>query len=328
MSLIAKQRLLSDIENVMKSTVPQQTMEQIVASVANVLSNYECEVVQDSQTDSDTQDFIDAFLSTKQVEGRSEQTITLYRSRIEWFFKNVNAPIRSVTVFQIRAFLSAEKKRGLSDSTLESHRSILCGFFGWLYNEGLLPTNPCANLAPIKSAKKVRTPYSDTDITKLIENCKSERDKAIVEFLRSTGCRISEVCALNRSDVNMVTKECTVLGKGNKERVVFVDDVAVMRLQDYFKERKDDSEALFAGRGSDRLTPCGARYILKEIAKKANVQNVHPHRFRRTLATGLISHGMPIQDVASILGHDKLDTTMKYVYLNKDDVHNSYRKYA
>ena len=328
MSLIAKQRLLSDIENVMKSTVPQQTMEQIVASVANILSNYECEIVQDSNADSDTQDFIEAFLSTKQVEGRSEQTIALYRSRIEWFFKCVNAPIRSITVFQIRAFLSSEKKRGLSDTTLEHQRSILCGFFGWLHNEGLLPTNPCANLAAIKSAKKVRTPYSDTEITKLLDNCTSARDKAIIEFMRSTGCRVSEICALNRNDVDFVTKECTVFGKGSKERIVFVDDVAVMRLQEYFKERKDDSEALFAGRGSDRLTPCGVRYILKGIAKKANVQNVHPHKFRRTLATGLISHGMPIQDVASILGHDKLDTTMKYVYLNKDDVHNSYRKYA
>jgi site-specific recombinase XerD len=146
--------------------------------------------------------------------------------------------------------------------------------------------------------------------------------------LLSTGCRISEICALNRNDIDIVNKEILVLGKGNKERTVFIDDVTAMLLQRYLEERKDDSEALFVGKGTSRLKPGGIRKILNAVATKAGVENTHPHRFRRTLATSLIDHGMPIQEVAAILGHEKLDTTMKYVYLNKTHVKNSYNKYV
>jgi site-specific recombinase XerD len=150
----------------------------------------------------------------------------------------------------------------------------------------------------------------------------------MISFLLSTGCRISEVCGLNRESVDLKNLECTVLGKGDKERTVFFDDVTAMLLNRYFSERKDNSPALFAGKGTDRMTPGGVRAKLKTIAQRAHVENVHPHRFRRTLATTLIDRGMDIQEVAALLGHEKLDTTLKYVYINKVNVKNAYKKYV
>lgn len=204
----------------------------------------------------------------------------------------------------------------------------LSSFFGWLQKEGLIPANPCANLGAIKCAKVVREPYSATDIERLKEACSSLRDRAIIMFLLSSGCRISEVCGLNRNDIDMASAECTVLGKGNKERVVYLDSVALMLLRRYLASRKDAHNALFVGLRGERLQPGGVRAMLKQLEAKTGVPNVHPHRFRRTLATNLIARGMPIQEVAAILGHDKLDTTMKYVYLEKSNIKNSFAKYA
>jgi site-specific recombinase XerD len=158
--------------------------------------------------------------------------------------------------------------------------------------------------------------------------CHSIRDRALIAFLMATGCRISEVTQLNREDVDLSRLECTVLGKGNKERTVYFDGVTAALIRTYMEQRKDSSPALFAGRGTDRITPHGVRKMLKVLANGANVDHVHPHKFRRTLATNLIRHGMQIQEVAAILGHDKLDTTMQYVVLDKSDVAHSYRKYA
>ena len=328
MSLVSKQKFLKEVESAISNAVPLTVSRQIMESIANIVANYECEIIPASQADSDTEDFIAAFLAAKEIEGRSEKTLEHYRYSLKRLFNYLNVPIRSITVFQIRGYLSSEKSRGISDKTLENLRNIFCGFFSWLHKEGLIAQNPCANLASIKCAKKVRTPYNDTEIARLVESCTNLRDKALIQLMLSTGCRISEICALNRDDIDFHNRECTVLGKGNKERTVFLDDLAVMRIKDYLDTRTDSSEALFAGRGTDRITPGGVRRMLTVLSEQANVTNVHPHRFRRTLATNLINHGMPIQDVASILGHDKLDTTMTYVYSTKEDVHNSYRKYA
>lgn len=174
----------------------------------------------------------------------------------------------------------------------------------------------------------LKVTFSSVDIEKLKEKCTCSRDKAIICFLLSTGCRISEVTQLNKSDIDFQKKQCKVLGKGNKERIVYIDDVTILLLNRYFSERKDQSEALFVGKGTARMTPAGIRYMLRNLAEDANVENVHPHRFRRTLATNLIYRGMPIQEVAKILGHEKLDTTMKYVYLDNNTLKFSYNKFS
>ena len=195
-----------------------------------------------------------------------------------------------------------------------------------MHKECLIERNPCANIGAIKYKKKVLVPYTDIEIYRLREKCRTIRDLAIVSFLLSTGCRISEVCSLNRNSINFQTKECIVLGKGNKERTVYVDNITLLIMQRYLKASKDLSIALFAGKGTDRMKPGGIRKMLKQLEHDSGVENVHPHRFRRTLATNLIDRGMSIQEVAKILGHENINTTMNYVYIKQSNLHNSYEK--
>lgn len=328
MAIDAKQTLMRELRKSLETRMTAADMAATMDEVSAILAHYGIERKADEDTGQEFDEFLDAFLNTKRIEGRSEKTIEHYRFILEKMKAGVHVPIRDITVYSLRAYLAQEQARGISDKTLEGIRSVFSSYFGWLQKEGLMQTNPCANLGPIKCAKKVKVPYTDIDIECLKENCGCSRDRAIIAFLLSTGCRISEVCGLNRDSIDFRSMECTVLGKGNKERTVFLDDVTAMLIQRYLAERTDLSVALFAGRGSDRMTPGGVRAMLTRVAKQADVSNVHPHRFRRTLATSLIDRGMKIQDVAAILGHEKLDTTMKYVYIDKTNVKNAYRKFA
>ena len=328
MSIAAKQYFLKQLGGRLGDVLTANELEIVQDTINDMLSMYEVESLAEGKTDAEADELLAAFLDAKAIEGRSEKTIAHYRYIINRMMQELNTPIRQITVFHLRGYLMRKKADGMADKTLENIRSVLCSYFGWLQKEGLLPENPCANLAPIKCAKKVREPYSDVDIERLKESCSCSRDRAMIALLLSTGCRISEICALNRNSIDFMARECTVLGKGNKERTVFLDDVTVMLVQRYLAERRDRSVALFAGKGTDRMTPGGVRAMLTRVAETAGVENVHPHRFRRTLATNLINHGMQIQEVAAILGHDKLDTTMKYVYLDKSNIKNAYLKYA
>lgn len=328
MSVSAKQHLIKTVSTELSRDLTAYDLETVQDKLNDVLSMYEVESAPDGKRDAESDDLLDAFLTAKRIEGRSEKTLELYRYRINRLMNALNIPIRRITVFHLRKYLMDGKEAGLADKTLDGMRSIYCSFFGWLFNEGLLPSNPCANLSPIKCAKIVRLPYSDVDLERLREECTSHRDKAIMAFLLSTGCRVSEMCGLNRDAIDFAHGEVTVLGKGNKQRTVFLTDVAMMHLKRYLSERTDNSPALFVGRCTDRLKPNGVRKMLHDVADRAGVPDVHPHRFRRTLATNLIGHGMPIQDVATVLGHDKLDTTLTYTYRAKDDIHNNYLRYA
>ena len=328
MSSSAKFQLVKAMEGRLASVLTVDQMEELKAQLTMEMARYDIEAAPGQGADVDAEDLMDAFFSAKLLEGRSEKTVERYRYVIDHFMDYCKTPIREITVFHIRNWLSSEKKRGLSEMTLEGYRCVLSSFFGWLHRDGLLKENPCANLAPIKCPKKVRLPYSSVDLEQLREHCDSLRDRAIISTLKATGCRISELCGLDRDSIDFKDKECVVYGKGAKERPVYLDDVACMLLRRYLDSRKDDSPALFVGLRSERLKPGGVRAMLKKLAAKAGVENVHPHRFRRTLATELISHGMPVQEVAAILGHDKLDTTMKYVHMDQSAVKADYKKYA
>lgn len=243
--------------------------------------------------------------------------------------KHTGLPLARIGINDIREYFTAEKERGIADSTLEGYREVYSSVFGWLHKEELIKKNPMANLPSIKCQQKVRLPYSNTDLEVIKEHCECIRDKAIVCFLYATGARIDEVCRLNRDDVNLKELEATVLGKGNKERTVYIDEVAAMMVERYLAERTDDNPALFVGRFKPwkRIHPGGVRAMLKRLEKSSGIENIHPHRFRRTLTTNLIDHGMTIQEVAAILGHSNIETTMKYVYSRKANVKNNYKKY-
>ena len=326
MSLEAKLHLAKRLEKELGQTLPAATVEEVIAKVSDILGGYDVEITA-QEKDGTSEEFLAAFIAAKQIEGRSQKTLDRYSYLIRRMIEAQRIPIREMTIYNVRSYLMAEKKRGLSDRSLEGMRSVFSSFFGWLQKEGLMAHNPVGNVGTIKYTKKVRKPFSAAEIACIREACSTSRDVALVCFLASTGCRISEVCALDRA-INYRSGEITVLGKGNKERKVYVDDVAIMMLDRYLAERKDYSPALFAGKGSDRLQPGGVRHMLEQIGIRAKVDNVHPHRFRRTLATNLISRGMSIQEVAAILGHDNLNTTMTYVYLDQSAVKNSYHKYS
>ena len=326
MSIADKQVLLKNIESELRNIFTHASVTEAMRIISSEISQFNVDLRNDSEDVLD--DFLSAFIDAKRVEGRSEKTIERYRYIITKMQKAIKTPQNKITVYHLRSYLMEEKNRGISDSTLEGNRSVFSAYFGWLYKEKLIDENPCNNLGCIKHIKKIRTPFSDVELERLKEMCTTERDKALISVLHATGCRISEVCGMDISDVDFQQMEATVLGKGNKERTVFLDDVSVMQLKRYLDKRKDNSPALFIGRGTSRMTPGGVRFCLKKLAERAGVENVHPHRFRRTLATGLIDRGMPIQEVASILGHENVNTTMTYVYINKHNVKNAYRKFA
>ena len=325
MPIADKQVLLNRIATELGTELTANQVTAAMSVMAQNMDSFDVSYV--GETTDNGNELLDAFLSTKEIEGKSPKTIYRYRYIITKMLKTVSVPIPSINVYHLRQYLTQRKADGLSDNTLRGIRDVFCSFFGWLNREGLIPRDPAGNLSPIKAPKKVRYPFASTDIQRLMECCKTDRDKSLITFLAATGCRISEVCRINIEDIDFEQKCCTVLGKGSKERVVYLDDIAVMFLRRYLQSRTDNSAALFVGKGTSRLTPGGARFALKSIAAKAGVENVHPHRFRRTLATNLIDRGMAIQEVATLLGHDKIDTTMTYVHVSQENVQTAYHRY-
>ena len=327
MSMDAKLALMRDLETALQDDLTVSAMRKLTDAMSSVLNGYSVEQMRQEQA-GDTDDMLEAFLKAKMVEGLAEKTLKQYRRTLKKLIRSAGMPLGKIGVENIRTYLAAEKDRGISDRSLHGDRDVFSSCFGWLHREGLIIRNPCGNVNSIKYAEKVRVPFSESDIEKMKEACTCIRDKAIIAFLLSSGARISEVCALNRDDIDFREMECIVMGKGSKERTVYIDDVAGMLLCRYFAERKDNEEALFVGKANGRLTDEGVRRMLKRIEVVSGVENIHPHRFRRTLATTMINRGMPIEMVARILGHSKIDTTMTYIYVEQNNVKNNYRKYA
>ena len=326
MAIEAKATFLRGLEQALSTQITAADMQIVISAVADQLTLFDLRQL--DPTTNATDDLLDAYVAAMQIQGRSNKTIERYSYLIKRMMQAVKVTTRNITVYHLRQYLAQEKARGISDRTLEGTRQVFSAYFNWLQREGLIEHNPTANLGAIKCQKKIKVTYSDIDIERLKFGCKTLRDRAIISFLMSTGCRISEMTQLDRDDVDLVGLECKVLGKGNKERTVYLDAVTGMLIREYLGQRKDDSPALFVGKGTDRISPQGVRAMLTKLAGSSDVYHVHPHKFRRTLATNLIRHGMPIQEVAAILGHDKLDTTMQYVVMDKTEVKQSYRKYA
>ena len=331
MSAEIKVSFIKELEQSLCDKVSASSLSSVLSTVSDVLEHYEFLRILRTE-ESFSLDLFDTWISALKVEGRSPKTIAAYTGEVKKLLRDLNTPIRNITVHHIRSWLTKEKERGLSDTSLENKRQIFSSMFGWLWREGLIEKNPIANIGAIKVQKKVFEPYTDVEIEKLKEVCANARNPlrntAIISFLLSTGCRVGEVVKINRSDIDFQNKEVIVLGKGNKQRTVFFDDVTAMYLKRYLDSRKDLYPCLFLGQKINALTEGGIRNMLRTRGASAELQKVHPHKFRRTLASTLIAHGMPIQEVASILGHEKLDTTMKYVKLNKNAVRGDYHKYA
>lgn len=324
-----KSKFITDFMSELSDIEPS-TLRKVTHRLTLIFENYElsekCTALQVS--DNESLMMLKKFLATKRVEGKSEKTVERYRYIITRFYNQMQIAFDEVDVFTLRLYLAQLEQSGCNDNTVNGIRCVFSSFFSWLHCEGMISSNPTSNLKPIKCKKVIRKPYSGVELELIKNNCKTLRDRAVVEFLLSTGCRVAEICALNIDDVNFQTQECKVLGKGNKERIVYISDICALHLNKYINSRTDSEDALFIGKGSSRMTTGGIRAMLKRIEAVTGIDDIHPHRFRRTLATSLIDRGMTIQNVAEILGHVNINTTMSYVYIDSESIKHSYKKYA
>ena len=303
--------------------------DKIERTLLTSLQNYE---VQERCTevaihDNTNMGLVRKFIATKKLEGKSERTLRRYQPELEKLVYFLDKKLYEVSSYDLRLYLSLYKEqRKISNRTLENMRKTISTFFGWLHDEGVITQNPARAVKQIKYDKIVRKPFSAVDREKLKNACCQLRDLALTEFLYASGLRVSEVISLVRSSIDFITRVATVIGKGGKERRFYLSEVCAEYLRQYLNSRYDDNVALFVGTKSPyrRLTKEGVEYIVKDLGKKAGVSNVHPHRFRRTLATDLVRKGVPIQDVAQILGHSDLRTTQVYVALDQSTVKYHY----
>ena len=326
MAIDAKISFINQTEMKLSTEITADAMSRTMKVISDVLEGFEMR--ETFRGDDTPDDLLDGYLNTMKVEGRSQKTIERYSYEIGRLMKYLNVPTRKITVYHLRDYLAHEKERGICDNTLRGLRDIYSSYFNWLQRESLIDRNPVVNLGQIKVPKKKKELYSEVDLEKLKTHCKTKRDLAIVLFLYATCCRISEVVELNRDQISFESRKLIVHGKGDKERKAYFDEITADALKQYLDERTDNCEALFINKRKKRFQANGIRVMLKKLALDADVNRVHPHKFRRTKATVMARHGMPIQDVKEILGHEKIDTTMQYVQMNDTDIENSYRRYS
>lgn len=270
-----------------------------------------------------------SFISAKRVEGCSEKTLKYYKSTIKTMLDSINKPEMEITTEDLRMYLDRYQQSGVGRVTLDNVRRILSSFFSWLEDEDYIIKSPVRRIHKVKTEKKVKETYSDEALELMRDHCNNARDLAMIDLLSSTGMRVGELVKLNKCDIDFENRECIVFGKGNKERKVYFDARTKVHLQKYIEERSDNNEALFVSliKPYDRLEISGVEIRLRKIGRELELHKVHPHKFRRTLATMAIDKGMPIEQVQHLLGHTSIDTTLQYAMVNQNNVKNSCRKY-
>ncbi|WP_036610938.1 site-specific tyrosine recombinase/integron integrase [Oribacterium sp. P6A1] len=275
-------------------------------------------------------EYLRMFLDAKAIEGCSERTIQYYRVTVEKMLQQQELSVRRITTEDMRHYLSDYQKiNNCGKVTVDNIRRNISSFFSWLEEENYILKSPMRRIHKIKTNQQVKEVISDEDIERLRDNCSCKRDLAIVDLLYSTGIRVGELVNLNVSDIDFEERECVVFGKGGKERKVYFDAKAKLHLQDYLELRTDESPALFVtlDAPNERLKISGVEIRLRELGRKTDLRRIHPHKFRRTMATRAIDKGMPIEQVQRILGHSQIDTTMRYAMVNQANVKSSHQKY-
>ena len=275
-------------------------------------------------------ELLESFLATKRLEGRSEKTLTLYRFTIRKLIDAFDKNVCLLTTEDIRNYLAEYQTRnGACKATLDNMRRNMSSFFKWLEDENYIFKSPLRRIHKIKTQVVVRETYSDEELERLRDGCKYARNLAIIDLLNSTGIRVSELVGLDIEDIDFEERECIVLGKGDKERVAYFDARTKIHLKEYLDTRNDDNPALFVSirKPARRLTAGGVEIMLKRMGQQCNVEHCHPHRFRRTLATTAINKGMPIEQVQRLLGHEKIDTTLRYAQVQQSNVKISHKRY-
>ncbi|ALP91023.1 MULTISPECIES: site-specific tyrosine recombinase/integron integrase [Clostridium] len=323
------EKLIMKIEQKMIKILDNIEMDQLHKVLADCFRDIA--VTQKNGDDNqEEKDYVEIFICAKRVEGCSERSLKYYSTTIKKMIDNIDKSVKLIETEDIRTYLAEYfKDRNCSKVSLDNIRRIISSFFSWLEEESYIIKNPVRRIHKIKTTKIIKETYTDENIEILRDNCMSKRDLAIIDLLNSTGMRVGELVRLSIGDVNFNERECIVLGKGDKQRKVYFDARTKIHLQDYLKSRVDDNQALFVSllKPYNRLHISGVEIRMRQLGRKLNIKKVHPHKFRRTLATRAIDKGMPIEQVQQLLGHQKIDTTMHYAMVNQNNVKIAHRKY-
>ena len=313
------------ILNEMSEYLSIAQMKKLQEVMLKVCSENEADKVQISNND-----FLEMFLDAKKIEGCSERTLQYYKVTVAHLLSQTENSVRKVTTEEIRAYLAEyQKNSNCSNVTIDNIRRNISSFFSWLEEEDYILKSPMRRIHKIKTKTVVKSTISDEGIERLRDNCSEIRDLAIIDLLYSTGIRVGELVNLNIDDIDLEGRECIVYGKGDKERRVYFDAKAKVHLKDYIESREDDNKALFVTLDAphDRLKISGVEIRLRQLGRQLELEKIHPHKFRRTMATRAIDKGMPIEQVQKILGHSQIDTTMQYAMVNQNNVKTSHQKY-
>lgn len=295
----------------------------------NKLLDYDLTVNKDNKEEENI-DILDKFISAKRIEGCSDKSLNYYKKTIEYILAGINKNVIKINTEDLRSYLiSYQNIHQSSKVTIDNIRRILSSFFSWLEDEDYIIKSPVRRIHKVKSATIIKETYSDEELEKMRDNAENIRDLALIDLLASTGIRIGELVLLNREDIDFNERECIVFGKGKKERVVYFDARTKIHLKEYFETRCDNNQALFVSmkKPYNRLKIGSIESRLRKFGKKINIAKVHPHKFRRTLATKAIDKGMPIEQLQKLLGHSKIDTTLQYAMVKQSNVKIAHRKY-
>lgn len=324
-----KQIIIEEIVQKMLPYLDNAQMQKLQETLQYTLFNYE--IIGDIKVEEDdTQKLVESFLYAKRIEGCSEKTIKYYSATIEAMLVTVDKGVRHIHTDDLRAYLTNyQENHGSSRVTIDNIRRILSSFFSWLEDEDYILKSPVRRIHRVKTATNIKETYTDEELEKMRDNCTELRDLAIVDMLASTGMRIGEMVLLNKADIKFNERECIVFGKGDKERVVYFDARTKIHLQNYIDSRTDDNPALFVTLRAPhtRITIGGIESRLREMGRILEIEKVHPHKFRRTLATMAIDKGMPIEQLQQLLGHKRIDTTLQYAMVKQSNVKQAHRKY-
>ena len=324
-----KQNLITDIIQGMLPYLNNAQSKRLQEILQSTFTNYEItsSTVEAKEAE---QDFVELFLAAKRIEGCSEKSLKYYEATITTMIKTINKNVKYIVTDDIRGYLTEhQQKKGLSKVTIDNIRRILSSFFSWLEDEDYILKNPVRRIHKVKTGTNIKETYSDETLEIMRDNCNELRDLAIIDMLASTGMRVGEMVLLNRNDIDFNERECIVFGKGSKERIVYFDARTKIHLQNYLESRNDNNPALFVSLKSphERLKIGGIEARLREFGKKLGLNKVHPHKFRRTLATVAIDKGMPMEQLQQLLGHRKIDTTLQYAMVKQSNVKIAHRKY-
>lgn len=336
-----KEKLMTDLRNLLFGKIASDEIQSVLNIVSYVLNDYDLSIKETAivvYDDSDKQIF-QKFFVAKAVEGLSQSSLKYYNVIISNFLLKVGKHIKDIETDDVRVYLAFKKLEKVSDNTLNNIRRVLSSFFSWCTEESIIHKNPMLRIKGVRQTKKIRKPFTDDEMELLRSSARTKRDKAIVEFLFSTGCRVSEMISVNRDDLDLTAGQLDVLGKGRKYRTVYLSSRCKIALIEYLATREDNLDALFIStwegfrnpdiknQNSQRMSRSAVEIMVRTLGKRVKIENVHPHRFRRTAATTALKRGMPLEQVQKFLGHESIQTTTIYAQSTNDEVKQSHERF-